>query len=58
MKVLKVHLAVSIVYALMILYIFNGETITKKDRFFIVLGFVFVHAVTAIASTEMYYDRD
>lgn len=58
MKVLKVHLAVSIIYALMILYIFDGESITKKERFFIVLGFVFVHAVTAIASTEMYFDKD
>ena len=57
MKALKVHLAVSIVYALMILYIFDGETITKKERFFIVLGFVFVHLITAIASTEMYYDE-
>lgn len=57
MKVLKVHLAVSIVYALMILYIFDGETITKKERFFIVLGFLFVHALTAIIHTEMYFDQ-
>lgn len=58
MKVLQVHLAVSIIYALMILYIFDGETITKKERVFIVLGFVCVHVLTAIIHTEMYFNQD
>jgi hypothetical protein len=48
MKALKVHLAVSIIYGLIILYIFDGESITKKEKIFIVLGLLFINLMVLL----------